>query len=70
VKTIQDAIQKGDITWRAVWDGEQGPIASKWNVTQFPTVYVFDQRGIVRARDVTDQRELETLLAGLLTEEK
>jgi thiol-disulfide isomerase/thioredoxin len=70
LKTVRQAIDKGDMTWQAVWDGEAGPIASKWNVTRFPTLYVFDQRGIIRSRNATDGRELETIVAGLLKEEK
>jgi thiol-disulfide isomerase/thioredoxin len=68
VKTVRAAIARGDITWRAVWDGARGPIASKWNVWKFPTLYVFDQRGIVRSRDTTDAGELESLVARLLKE--
>jgi thiol-disulfide isomerase/thioredoxin len=70
LKTVREAIEKGEITWRAVWDGERGPIASQWNVTAFPTLYVFDRRGITRSRNVGDGRELESLVTELLAEEK
>jgi thiol-disulfide isomerase/thioredoxin len=63
VKTVRDAITKGDITWRAVWDGEGGPIHSKWNITKLPTVYVFDERGVVHSRDLADA---ESLVAALV----
>jgi thiol-disulfide isomerase/thioredoxin len=63
--TVQQAIDKGDITWRAVWDGERGPIASKWNVQRFPTLYVIDQRGVIRSRDA-DEGGLAELVAELM----
>jgi len=69
LKTVRDAIDKGDITWRAVWDGETGPIASKWNVAAFPTIYVFDERGILRARTVGESN-LETIVADLVKKAK
>jgi hypothetical protein len=70
LKTVREAIAKGDITWRAVWDGAEGPIATRWNVTSFPTLYVFDQRGMIRSRSVMDLRDLEALVATLLKEAK
>ena len=63
VESVRKAIGKGDITWRAVWDGERGPIATRWNVQRFPTVYVIDRRGVIRARDADGLAEL---VAGLL----
>jgi peroxiredoxin len=49
--------RKEGITWRSWWDGgpTDGPIAGKWNVRTWPTVYVLDARGVIRARDVTGQ---------------
>jgi thiol-disulfide isomerase/thioredoxin len=67
--TVRQAIARGDITWRAVWDGERGPIASKWNVQQFPTLYLLDQRGVIRARDPQDN-QVADLVAELLKGER
>jgi peroxiredoxin len=41
------------LTYRSWWDGggaksTQGPIASAWGVTGWPTIYVIDERGIIR----------------------
>jgi thiol-disulfide isomerase/thioredoxin len=66
--TVRQAIDKGDITWRAVWDGDGGPIASKWNVRRFPTLYVLDRHGVIRARDSQDR--LADVVAELLKGEK
>lgn len=65
VKTVREAIAKGDITWPAVWDGEDGPIASRWNVEAYPTMYVLDRRGTIRSLDVRGD-DLADLVAELL----
>ena len=43
------------VTWRSFWNGPlgtSGPIASKWGVTSWPTIYVLDHRGVIRFRGV------------------
>ena len=64
--TVRQAVNKGDITWRAIWDGESGPIATKWNVDRYPTFYVMDQQGVIRARDGS----LADVVGKLLKDEK
>jgi thiol-disulfide isomerase/thioredoxin len=41
--------EKG-ITWRSFWDGgsSQGPIATRWNVRVWPTLYLIDGDGVIR----------------------
>jgi peroxiredoxin len=41
------------LTYRSWWDGggvksTQGPIANAWGVTGWPTIYVLDDRGVIR----------------------
>jgi hypothetical protein len=38
------------MTWRSYWDGGStiGPIASKWNVQVWPSLYVIDHKGVIR----------------------
>ena len=45
-KTIEDE----KMSWRSWFDGPgtQGPIASKWNVHGWPTLYVVDAKGTIR----------------------
>jgi len=66
-KTVREATDKGDITWRAVWDGDRGPIVTKWNVHSFPSLFVIDQRGIIRSRDPQEETLAERV-AELLKE--
>ena len=41
---------KESITWRSWWDGGsvEGPIAEKWNVQSWPTMYLLDSKGVIR----------------------
>ena len=51
---LKEVLKKESITWRSWWDGgsTDGPIASKWNVTGWPTIYVLDAKGVIRYRGV------------------
>ena len=47
---LKKVIADEKMTWRSWWDGGStgGPIASKWNVQGWPTLYVVDHKGIIR----------------------
>ena len=47
---LKKVIDKEKMTWRSFWDGGSsgGPIASKWNVRGWPTLYVVDHKGVIR----------------------
>jgi Thioredoxin-like len=53
-KELKEAMEKESITWRSWWDGgsTNGPIAKKWNVHGWPTIYVLDDKGIIRYKGV------------------
>jgi AhpC/TSA family protein len=41
--------EEAQITWRSWWDKTtSGPIATKWNVRSWPTLYVIDHKGVIR----------------------
>src|SRR5262249_3413685 len=44
---LKKTIAKENITWRSFWDGgsSTGPIASRWGVNSWPTVYLIDHKG-------------------------
>lgn len=44
--------KEGKVTWRSWADGRSGPIQSQWNVRSYPTVYVLDQNGMIRHKDL------------------
>jgi thiol-disulfide isomerase/thioredoxin len=45
------------MTWPIFFDGEDGPIVRKWNVTGFPTIYMIDAKGIILHRIAVDDTE-------------
>jgi peroxiredoxin len=66
VRTVKQAQEKNEITWRALWDGPSGPIATRWNVQSYPTIYVLDSAGVIRARDIAAgslSEQIDRLLA-------
>ncbi|HEY1860277.1 MAG TPA: hypothetical protein VGG61_07980, partial [Gemmataceae bacterium] len=47
------------ITWRSFWNGPEGtngPISKKWNVHGWPTIYVLDQKGVIRYKNVRGEK--------------
>jgi|SRR5579871_304148 len=66
---LKEVLKKERITWRSFWDGGKigGPIATRWNVQMWPTVYVLDQRGVIRAKHLQGTA-LEKLADELLRE--
>ena len=64
---LKEVLKREKITWRSWWDGgnTSGPIASKWNVTGWPTIYVLDAKGVIRYRGLRDKKldeAVDTLL--------
>ena len=51
-EALKVTIEREKITWRSWFDDGRvgGPIAHRWNVSSWPTVYVVDPRGVIRAR--------------------
>jgi hypothetical protein len=50
-KNLKDVMRREDVTWRTfadLGDASQGAIATRWNLTSTPTLYVLDARGVVR----------------------
>jgi hypothetical protein len=50
---LKQAMEKEQITWRSWWDvTTAGPIATKWNIHGWPTIYVLDAKGVIRYKNV------------------
>ena len=67
IKDLRRVMKKEKLTWTSFFDGggTGGPIATRWGVTGWPTVYVIDKDGIIRstnARGPSLDAALETLL--------
>jgi hypothetical protein len=66
---LKQVLVKEKITWPSWWDGgdTSGPIASKWNVNGWPTIYVLDHKGVIRFKDPRSE-ELDQAVDSLLAE--
>jgi HEAT repeat protein len=51
---VKAALERENISWRSFWDGgnTSGPIARAWSVRSWPTIYVIDDRGFIRYKNV------------------
>jgi hypothetical protein len=54
VSSVSKAVQSGEITWPVIWDGKDGPIASAWYVTAYPTIYLIDDEGRIKSKGLRD----------------
>ena len=68
-EALKKTLVEEKITWRSWWDqgSPDGPIQTQWNVTQRPTIYVLDGKGVIRFKDVKDE-ELNAAVNRLLAE--
>ncbi len=50
---LKQVLKREKMTWPSWWDGgaTDGPIARKWNVHGWPTIYVLDHKGVIRFKD-------------------
>ena len=67
---LKETLKEEQITWRSFWNGgsTSGPISNAWKVRGWPTIYVLDAAGVIRARDVRGEamdRVVDALLAEL-----
>jgi hypothetical protein len=66
---VRKLLAENEITWRQAIDGStSGPLATRWNVQGWPTIYVVDAKGVIRYRDVREEEmdhAVDTLLAEL-----
>ena len=66
---LKEAVEKEQITWRSFFDGgsTNGPIATAWNVTGWPTIYVLDANGVIRHKNLRGDA-LEATIVALVEE--
>jgi hypothetical protein len=64
---LKGRMKEENITWPSWWDGgnTSGPIATAWNVSGWPTIYVLDDEGVIRYKGVRGEamdKAVNTLL--------
>ncbi len=67
---LRKILKEREINWRqAVDESTEGPLASRWNVSGWPTIYVLDAKGVIRYRDVRE-KDMDDAVDTLLAEMK
>jgi hypothetical protein len=52
LEKINPMLKEQGISWPQVIDGTtSGPVATKWNVRGWPTIYVLDGNGVIRFKN-------------------
>jgi hypothetical protein len=66
---LKERMKQENITWPSWWDGgsTNGPIATAWNVSGWPTIYVLDDKGVIRYKNVRGE-EMDKAVNTLLKE--
>ena len=65
LEKLQGVMKEKDLTWPSFFDGggTGGPIATKWGVRGWPTVYLIDHEGVIRYKG---RSNLDELIADLV----
>ncbi len=63
--------KENGLEYSSFWDGgsTKGPISTRWNVTGWPTIYIFDDKGTIRNKN-TRMEKLITVVRDLINEKK
>lgn len=70
LESIRKIVKEKNLTWRSFWngqDGTEGPIATSWGVTAWPTNYLIDAQGIIRFKHLHASR-LDQAIESLMNE--
>ena len=53
---VNKILKEQGISWRQVIDGStSGPLATKWGIQGWPTIFILDAKGVIRYKDLRDQ---------------
>jgi hypothetical protein len=53
-EALRPILQQQQITWRSFWNGPlgpRGPIAARWKVDGWPSIFLIDHEGVIRYID-------------------
>ncbi len=68
-QTLKEFLSKEKMPWTHWWNGSQGGVIDDWNVQYFPTIYVIDSQGVIRHKDLREQKleaAVDELLKGMV----
>ena len=53
LEKLKRRMKEEKINWRSFWaESTRGEIPTRWNVTGWPTIYLLDHKGVIRAKNV------------------
>ncbi len=67
---LKPVLQRERITWRSFWNGPlgtNGPIANKWKVEAWPSIWIIDHEGVIRYVD-PEGDEIDRAIDALVAE--
>jgi thiol-disulfide isomerase/thioredoxin len=67
---IKERKQAAGDTWRCWPDGRDGPIHRRWNINRAPAIFVLDAQGVIRQKDLGDEKELDKAVDALLKQQE
>jgi hypothetical protein len=67
---LKKTLVKEQITWRSFWNGgsTSGPISTQYHVRGWPTIYVLDHKGVIRAGGLGGSALKDELIDQLIKE--
>ncbi|OUU26296.1 MAG: hypothetical protein CBC13_00475 [Planctomycetia bacterium TMED53] len=70
IEKAREVVKENKINWLNFYDGgTDGPIATRWNVSGWPTIYLIDAKGVIRYKDVRGE-EMDKAIELLVNEAK
>jgi thiol-disulfide isomerase/thioredoxin len=66
-ETLKQFLSQEKMPWTHWWNGNEGGVLEDWSIEHFPTIYVIDAEGIIRHKDIRDEK-LEAAVNALLNE--
>jgi hypothetical protein len=70
-EAVKKTIEEEGLTWRSWWDdgSTDGPIQTQWQIEQRPALFILDDQGIIRHKQISPE-QLDEALESLLRELK
>ena len=61
---VKEVLERESITWPSFFDGggTGGPIATRWRVRGWPTIFILDSTGTIRFKNLRGERMQEAVM--------
>src|SRR5688572_19295445 len=63
--------EQRQVTWRSFWcgpKGTEGDIPMRWNVSSWPTLYYLDHKGVIRHKNLREEKKIDEAIDKLVEE--